>query len=169
MKLGIRAFILASALAAIGASAAFAQDGQPPQADPRLAQALDSIGVRYDVNDYGNYIVLYSMSQNEARSQNVVVLSATETYDDVEIRELYAIGAALDQAPDADTLLNLLERNATLKIGSWSVDYGEATVFLLFSIKVPAELEAEALNSFIYFAAEVADQFEEELTGLDDY
>lgn len=166
MKLRMRALSLAFALAAIGAACVFAQ---APQADPRLAKALDSVGVKYDVNSYGNYLVLYTMSKNEERSQNVVVMSKTEKYDGIEIRELYAIGAELDDYPDSDTLLYLLEQSATMKIGSWGVDYGDSSVYILFSIKVPADIGAEALNSFIYFAAEVADEFEEEFTGEDNY
>lgn len=166
MKLCTRAALIAFVLAAIGAAGAYAQ---APQADPRLALALDSVGVKYDVNSYGNYLVLYTMSKNEDRSQNVVVMSKTEKYDGIEIRELYAIGAELDDYPDFDTLLYLMEQNATMKIGSWGVDYGDSSVYILFSIKVPADINAEALNSFIYFVAEVADEFEEEYTGLDDY
>lgn len=164
MKLRTPAVVIAFIFAALGSAGAFAQ---APQADPRLAKALDSIGVKYDVNSYGNYLVLYTMSKNEDRSQNVVVMSKTEQYDGIEIRELYAIGAELDDYPDSDTLLYLLEQSATMKIGSWGVDYGDSSVYILFSIKVPSDIGAEALNSFIYFAAEVADEFEEEFTGED--
>ncbi len=148
----------------IAAAASFAQ-----AADPRVGKALDSAEVVYDINDSGNYVVSYEINGNPERSHSVYVISTTETYEGLEIRELWGVGAVLEDYPDYDMLAAMLEQNASIKIGSWGMEYGEAEVYLLYMIKVPAAISGAELANLIYFVAEVCDEFEVEYVGDDLY
>lgn len=151
-------------LLCIAAAATYAQT-----ADPRVGKALDAAEVVYDINDSGNFVVSYEINGNPERSHSVYVISETESYEELEIRELWGVGAVLDDYPDYDMLAALLEQNASIKIGSWGMEYGEDEVYLLYMVKVPAALSGTELAHLIYFVAEVCDEFEEEYVGDDLY
>jgi hypothetical protein len=139
------------------------------KADTRVGKALDAAKVVYDINDSGNYVVSYEINGNPERSHSVYVVSATEEYEGLEIRELWGMGAVLDDYPDYDTLASLLEHNAGIKIGSWGMEYGEDEIYLFYMVKVPAAMSGKDLANLIYFVAEVCDEFEEEYLGDDIY
>jgi hypothetical protein len=151
-------------LLTLAAAALYAQT-----ADTRVGAALDEAEVVYDVNDNGNYVVSYEINGNPERSHSVYVVSVTDEYEGIEIRELWGMGAVLDDYPDYDMLASLLEYNAGIKIGSWGMEYGENEIYLFYMVKVPAALSGKELANLIYFVAEVCDEFEEEYVGDDIY
>mgnify|MGYP001201355123 CR=1 FL=1 len=160
----IRALVFALALV-LFAGALYAQE-----ADPRIAEALDSADVIYTVKSSGNYYVEYKMDNNDERSHGVYVVSETETYRGIEIREIWAVAAVVYELPDMDTLVTLMETNSTIKVGAWAMEVSEdGEVWVLYTIKVPAELDGERLSTLIYFVAEMCDEFEEEYVGDDVY
>ncbi len=167
MRLRTAAVAALIALVCLHSAAAQDQDGKAP--DPRLAKAFDSLGVKYDINSSGNYVVSYQMDKNQDRSHYVYVISRTETYESVEIREMWGIGAVFEGDIDPDILYSILQQNSGIKIGAWGIEYGDGEVYVLYMIKIPVNIEPRQLADLIYFVAEVCDEFEEEYVGDDIY
>jgi hypothetical protein len=150
----------------VAAMAAWAQD----QADPRIKQALDSIGLKYSVNSSNNYKVVYTMDNDADRSQLVFIVSKTETYRSVELREIWSVAAVLDEYPGEETIHYILNMNSTSKIGAWAIEEADDGEFwLLYTTKVPVDLTPNGLKDIVYFVAEVCDEMEAELVGDDEY
>jgi hypothetical protein len=118
--------------------------------DSRVGNALDGAKVIYDINENGNYVVNYEIEGNPDRSHSVYVVSATDEYEGIEIRELWGMGAVLEDYPDYDMLASLLEYNAGIKIGSWGMEYGEGEIYLFYMVKVPAAMSGKDLANLIY-------------------
>ena len=126
------------------------------KADPRVAQALDSLGLKYSVNSSNNYKVVYSMEDGSGRSHLAFVVSKTSKYRSLEIREIWSIAAILDEYPDAEVVDYMFTMNSTTKIGAWAIEVSDdGEVWVMYTVKVPADLSADELNDIIYFVAEV--------------
>ena len=140
------------------------------KADPRVAQALDSLGLKYSVNSSNNYKVVYSMEDGSGRSHLAFVVSKTSKYRSLEIREIWSIAAILDEYPDAEVVDYMFTMNSTTKIGAWAIEVSDdGEVWVMYTVKVPADLSADELNDIIYFVAEVCDEMEAEIVGVDEY
>lgn len=161
----LKTVFLVAALFAIG-SAAFAQDG----ADPRVKEALDSIGIKYSINSSNNYKVVYRMDSDPDRSHLVFIVSKTSTYRDLEIREIWSVAAVLDAYPDDEVIHRLMAMNSTTKLGAWAIEASdEGEVWVMYTVKVPSDMSPDELNDAVYFVAEVCDELEAELIGDDEY
>lgn len=159
MGKGKRIAILACALAAVAWTQLAAAPASAKGADSRVVAALDRQGIEYDVNDSGNVSVTYE--QDEGRSQTVYVMSATETYNDVEIREIWSNAGEFESEPSAEDLANLLVDSGKNKIGAWALEENDGGSYLLYySMRFPAEVSDEALRMMLEFASSVADQAE---------
>lgn len=157
---------LAISIIALATFPAIAQD----KADPRVREALDSIGIKYSVNTSNNYKVVYRMDKDEDRSQLAFIVSETVNYRSLEVREVWSVAAVLEEYPDQDVIQMLMAMNSTTKIGAWAVEESEDGKFwVLYTVKVPAGLSAKELVDIVYFVAEVSDELEVELVGDDVY
>ncbi|PKL23333.1 MAG: hypothetical protein CVV47_15505 [Spirochaetae bacterium HGW-Spirochaetae-3] len=164
--MNFRRIILAIGIASIVSVSTYAQDA----ADPRVAEALDSLGIKYSVNSSNNYKVVYRMDNDPDRSHLVFVVSKTSIYRSVEIREIWSIAAILDEYPDSEMIHRLLSMNSTTKIGAWAIEESEdGEIWLMYTTKILAGLKPEELKDTIYFVAEVCDEMEAELVGDDNY
>lgn len=164
-------FALAAVAAAAlvsGGSAAEAQIGKKKSGDKRVAAALDKAKLKYEVTDRGDFKLLYDLEDD--RTQVVMIESGTENYDDLEIREVYAVAAKSDGAFDAETANALLIDNGNRKVGAWQVvvndDDDEHTA--IFSAQIDAGADADALSQVINAVVTTADEKEKELTDGED-
>lgn len=163
--MNLRKTIALGVALALCAGVAFAQDP-----DPRVKKLLDSAKIKYSTNDSGNYIVSFTMENNPERSHGVFVVSATENYKGTEIREIWSVAAILPGYPDEYTIYDMLQTNSTIKIGAWAMEEtDEGEVWVIYTVKVPANLSSKDLVNFIYFVAEICDEWEEEYVGEDIY
>jgi hypothetical protein len=154
---------LSAALALAGA-AAFAADGK---ADARVAKQLDKLGLQYTTTSSGNYSIEKDIKGD--RKQTVFIMSKTETYGGLEIREIWSNAGSFDTEVPADTMLELLNDNNTEKIGAWSVEQSDDGGYLVFfSLKVPVYLRDKDLSDMLDFASTVADEMELKLFNVDD-
>ena len=153
------------AIMAIGTTGAFA-DGK---ADPRVRDSLDYLDIEYSINSSGNYKVIYTMEDDEDRSHMVFVVSETETYSSVEIREVWSVAAVLDEYPDDDIIRSMMEANSTNKLGAWAIEEDDGEVWILYTAKFQVDLEPDELEDIMYFVAEICDEMELELVGTDEY
>ena len=148
---------------ALGAAALAAQS----KADPRIAKQLDKLGMTYTTTKSGNYSVVYD--RDGGRKQTVYIMSKTETYGALEIREIWSNAGSFDAEPEAETMLELLTENDTEKIGAWNVEASDDGTYLAyFSIKAPVYLRDKDLSSALEFASTVADKMEAKLFDRDE-
>jgi len=161
-----RRFLLAIGISVLVSAGAYAQDA----ADPRIAEALDSLGVKYSVNSSNNYKVVYRMDDDPDRSHLVFIVSKTSSYRSVELREIWSIVAILDEYPGDETIHRLMSMNSTTKLGAWAIEESDdGEIWLMYTTKVPAALSPDELKDIVYFVAEVCDEMEAELVGVDEY
>ena len=140
---------------------------QSKKADPRVEETLKRLGVHYTVNTSGNVAVTYDL--DGGRSQTVYIMSKTDEYNNVEIREIWSNAGTFDAEPDADGLINLMTESGKNKIGCWALEKQDDGKYLLFyTIKMPAESSDEAYRMALEFASAVADACEKELFNSDE-
>lgn len=136
--------------------------------DPRVAQALDQLEIKYEVEGNGDYKIVFALDGE--RSQIGYIRSRTIEFADFELREILSLGLRSLGPFDARTCNILLEQNAQTKVGAWIVVNDEDDDHLaIFSAKVAADLEGEALLAVISAILATADQMEERLSGRDDF
>lgn len=153
-----------SAAFALAAGAAFPADAK---ADPRVAHQLDNLGVSYTATKAGNFSI--EKDQDGGRTQTVYIMSKTETYGGLEIREVWSNAGSFEAEPSTEDMLKLLEDNNTEKIGAWSLESSDDGSYLAyFSIKVPTYIKDDDLGETLDFAATVADKMEASLFDTDD-
>lgn len=155
-------------LLCLGLVPAFAQIGKTANADPRVARQLTAAGLSYQVDDDGDYRVTLHFSEDD-RSQLVFINSSTERFQGMEIREVWSIAARFEDGLPAELAQGLLERNARLKFGSWSVEKSASAAFVVFRVHLSADTDGRTLRSTVEYVSSVADELEKELSGADDF
>ena len=132
--------------------------------DSSVADRLEQRGISYEVDDDGDYKVVYEYKK-EGRTQLVFVSGGTETVRDLTVREVFAPAARVEaHGIDGDRALELLRDSGMNKLGAWEIR-GDA---LYFVIKVFDGVSAIELEQAMDIVAEVADDKEIELTGGSD-
>ena len=130
-------------------------------ADASVEARLDARGVKYVVDEDGDYKVTYNY-ESERRSQLVFVSGGTESVGGFKIREVFAPAARIAKdGINGAKALELLAESRKNKLGSWEIN-GDA---LYFVIKLPDSLDPTALESAMDIAAETADNMEIQLSG----
>ncbi len=135
--------------------------------DPRVARQLKAAGLDYTVDSDGDYRVLLTF--DDERSQVVFVNSETEFFQGMEIREVWSIAARFEGTVPQDLARALLEQNARLKFGAWSVETSGTTSVVVFRVHLDANTDGKTLRAAIEHVGIVADELEKELSEADDF
>jgi hypothetical protein len=163
--LTLQAFALTCALGlALLAGSAAAKDA--PKADPKVKAQLDAAGVKFEVDEEGDYKMVFEM--DDKRTQIVFLRAPVETFGQRRIREIWAPAykAEGSNGIPADVANRLLDATMANKIGAWAKE-GDVAVFV---VKIDADATGEVLRETIEAAADTADAMENELTpGKDDF
>lgn len=151
-RLAIAAFL---ALAAPTASAA----------DPALEALLKAANLPYEVDEDGDYKIVYDWSK-EKRSQLVYVAGTAEELSGVKLYKIFSPAKVMDDAGiDPALAKRLLGENSQYKFGAWEV----AGKTLYFRGNVQAGMPAAQFETLVSVIAGTADDMELELTpGKDD-
>lgn len=151
--------IAAALLLAFTTAGAHAAD-----ADKTAGLALDKLGYEYEVDEDGDYKMVFDMDND--RSQLVFVRSTTEEFGKHHIREIWspAYTSPGKQFPAA-VANRLLEDSQDAKMGAW-VKQDQTAMFV---VKVDAKASPEALSDAIDAAIRTADEMENELTKQDEF
>ena len=151
-RLAIAAFL---ALAAPCASAA----------DPALEALLKAANLPYEVDEDGDYKIVYDWSK-EKRSQLVYVAGTAEELSGVKLYKIFSPAKVMDDAGiDPALAKRLLGENSQYKFGAWEV----AGKTLYFRGNVQAGMPAAQFETLVSVIAGTADDMELELTpGKDD-
>ena len=146
--------------------AAFCLAASVPAAaeDAKVASRLDSEGVKYIVDDDGDYQVTFEYA-DEGRTQLAYVSGTTETVNGLTVREIFAPAGRVDEnGITGEKALELMATSSTMKLGSWEVRGN----YLVFVLKVLDSASASEMNKMLNIAAEAADNMEIELSGTED-
>ena len=149
---------------ALAAGTATAKD--PPAPDPKVAAQLDKAEVTYEVDEEGDYKMVFEM--DDKRTQMVFLRAPVETFGKRRIREIWAPAykAGNGNKIPVDVANRLLDATMANKIGAWAAE-GDVAVFV---VKIDADATADELRETIEAAADTADAMEMELTpGKDDF
>ncbi len=157
------------ALLALGLSLpgiALAQDAKP-QPDKAIEAQLKALDYKYEIDNDGDYKLVFDMDEEGKRSQLVFVRSTVEEYDGHKTRDILSPGyRASGDAFPANVANRLLEASMDNLMGGWSKQDGLA----IFIVRIPADASKEALDAAITAAINSADQMEAELNpGQDDF
>jgi hypothetical protein len=138
------------------------------QGDPRVRRALEQLNCPYTVDEDNDFKI--SVNLGEGRSQVVFINSDTQSFGDIEIREVYSVGYIEDGEPDERLLKILLRDNGVVKLGAWRLsELRNDRVAFLFAVHLAASADAKTLDSIIDLVAKKADEFEKEFYGTDKY
>lgn len=139
-----------------------------PKGDATVRAMLDAEKIKYSVNDSGNFLVTWRVGDS-GRTQLAVINSATESYEGFAIRQIWSVAYKGTRLP-RNAMAQLLIDNGAKKIGAWELATNERnnSEWVVFTIKVPANLPAKQLRAMSSVVAEVADEMEEKLDGGDD-
>jgi len=143
--------------------------GAETAGDPRVKKSLDTLGIKYTLNDTGNYLVTFTIDGSDDRTHMVRVVSKTTSYNGYEIREIWATAAILEDYPDDELLYRLMEENSKETLGAWGMEASSDGVSIYYTAKVPISIKNDELREFMYFVSEMADKLEEELLGTDEF
>jgi hypothetical protein len=140
-----------------------------PKPDPRVATALDAIGIEPQIDADGDYKLTLKVDEDGNRTQIVYVISSTERYGNLEIREVWAPAFKTGGRLDADVARAMLVTNERMKLGAWRL-YGEDDdQMAVYAVQIDADANAEAMRSALQIVVSVADAEELKQTGKDDY
>ena len=134
-------------------------------ADAHVARQLESLGYTYEVDEDGDYKMVFDL--DDGRSQVAFVRSPVEVYGSLRVREIWSPGFSVDgNAFPAAVANRLLGDSNAAKIGAWVRQGGTA----MYVVKIDATASTEELADAINAAITTADRLEEELTlGKDDF
>lgn len=141
---------------------------QQTVSDSRVGTALESLEVKYEIDDDGEFRVSFELESG--RSQTAIIRSQTYEFLGVEIREVFS-AALLSQGPfDARTANILLRQNEEVKLGAWGVYCNQEDVHAaVFTAKVAADLPPPELLGVLMAVLNTADEMEARLSGRDDF
>ena len=136
----------------------------PTQAeDSSIKRRLDGVGQKYEIDKDGDFKITLSFTDDK-RTQIVFVEGASYDVAGVQVRNIFAPVAKVDEDGVAGKAVELLKANNGYKIGAYEIEGN----FLMLSLKIPEAATGEQLQKAIRLAASVADNKEIELSGARD-
>lgn len=108
------------------------------------------------------------MNFDDKRSQQVYVDVAPKTTGGGAFRAIYSMAYRSKAPLPSARLQQLLEENATLTVGAWSLDKHEQYSIVIFIIKLDADADSDELKAAIKRVAVMGDRLEKELSGAAD-
>ena len=136
----------------------------PTQAeDSSIRRRLDGIGQKYEIDKDGDFKITLSFTEDK-RTQIVFVQGEPYEVAGVQVRNIFAPVAKVDEDGVAGMAVELLKANNGYKIGAYEIEGN----FLMLSLKIPESATGDQLQKAIRLAASVADNKEIELSGKRD-
>lgn len=153
--------------AAAAAPARAAGERAPAQGDPLVRAQLEALGYKYRVDEDGDFILTFGLPDD--RSQLAYVMSRTQQYGSLHVREIWSPGYRAAEAGGefpAAVANRLLADTQLSKLGGWAKQDGVA----VFVVKIDASAGGDVLDDAIDYAVRAADQMEAQLTpGKDEF
>ena len=157
-------FTAAARLALGTCTAAALMAPLPTQAeDSSIKRRLEGVGQKYEIDKDGDFKITLSFTDDK-RTQIVFVEGASYDVAGVQVRNIFAPVAKVDEDGVAGKAVELLKANNGYKIGAYEIEGN----FLMLSLKIPEAATGEQLQKAIRLAASMADNKEIELSGARD-
>lgn len=144
-----------------------AENAETHPLDPRIANALQELGISYDSDPEGNFYMLVEFDDN--RFQQVCIRSRTQEFLGVEMREIFSVALVSTGILDARTSNFLLRENLQKNLGAWAILHGSESQTAIYTAKVSSSLPSRILFEILAYLAETADGVEQRLSGLDEF
>jgi hypothetical protein len=136
----------------------------PTQAeDSSIKRRLDGVGQKYEIDKDGDFKITLSFTEDK-RSQIVFVEGTPYDVAGVQVRNIFAPVAKVDEDGVAGKAVELLKANNGYKLGAYEIEGS----ILILSLKIPEAATGEQLQKAVRLAASVADNKEIELSGARD-
>jgi hypothetical protein len=137
-----------------------------PKGDPEVRRLLEQAGRDYKVDDDGDYRIIYPTKNG--RTQLVLVMSSTQDYGTLKIREILSAAYKSKGALPLELARKVLRDDNAVKLGAWRlVGEGDAEV-LMFGVHLIGDTTSAELSDMIELVARKADELEIEQAGTDD-
>ena len=137
-----------------------------PVADARIKAALDRQDIKYEIDDDGDFRIIFPTDDDGDRTQLVFVNSNVEKYGDkLEIREIWSLGYKNDGSVPPALVKKAAKMSRDYIVGAWEV-VGDNRLAIV--AKVPANLDDDTLLGTIGSVGRKADAFEKDTLGTDD-
>ncbi len=149
----------------INPSTAVAQAAPTP--DSRIKDALEKLGLKYEVTKSGNYKVVFRVSDN--RTQVITIVSRTEKVEGLEIREIVSPAYATKGDINATIANQLLKDSYRKKLGAWTILQADGDSLALFTSKIDANQSPADLKTSLLLTVYAADEMEKSLTQEDKF
>jgi hypothetical protein len=156
-SLRLRLWLPLSVLLA-GAALLAADVKAPPQADKRVAGALEQAKLRSTVDDAGNYKVVFNY-RDTGEQHPVYIASATRKIGSLELRRIWTPGYRTYDEAEAKWLEDLLARNQGAFPGGWCVEEHNGKHVPVFAILFPADGDPALLSQVLADVARVGYQY----------
>lgn len=131
--------------------------------DVRVAQALESMELKYSTNAFGVFR-LFFVDEGEETPTVIFIDSATNQVGSLEIREVRALLFTSDQPLAGVWASILLERNFQYSLGMWSLSESDGVQQLFFGVRLDANAPPDQLRDAMGHILQVA-KGESELLG----
>ncbi len=135
--------------------------------DARVRSALSALNEKFVVDSDGDFKLVRDTS--DGRTQVAWVISKTNTYGSMEIREIISPAFKTGGTLSTAMALRLLQENNKFKIGAWRLVGEGANQAVYYAIQISADVDAQSLSAAIKSATLIADALEKEIVGSDDY
>jgi len=135
--------------------------------DARVRRALTTLGEKFVVDSDNDFKLIRDTS--DGRTQIAWVISKTNTYGSMEIREIISPAFKTGGALSSAMALRLLRENDKYKIGAWRLVGEGANQAIYYAIQISADIDPQSLNAAIKSATLIADALEKEIVGTDDF
>jgi len=141
-----------------------------PSADPRVQRHLEELGIAYELIDNGTFCIVVRFRNND-RAQEVYISSEISLLDNLEIRDIWAVGFISDAPLHADIANALLVYNQGVKMGAWQLRRRPDNDGCIAEFRIPIAANAalDAFQTALETVADIADGVEEKLTGEDRF
>lgn len=137
--------------------------------DARIRERLEQTDLKFEIDGDGDFKLLFEY--DDGRSQIVFINSQTETYEDLEIREIWAVGYVPDKEDGkvpSDVSANLIRANSQIKMGAWQVQKLGGKEVGVFRATISADADKETILDTLRLVGISADEKEAELLGSDE-
>lgn len=135
--------------------------------DNRVASQLEGANLDYQMREDGSFAVTFVFSND--RSQVVTVRSRTESFGDIEFREVYSMCYKADGDLTPLMARSLLAENTDLKIGAWVLSRFDGKSYVSLSAEIPAVADSKSLLQLLAGIAIAADEKEQTLMDGDPF
>lgn len=160
----LRKYFLLILLLSILSSFVDTTNAQNP--DVRITNNLNKLNFKYDLKEDGTFQFTMPVGK---RTQMILIHSNTSIYDNLELREIYSVIYQSNQRPDEVQMSKLLIDNGQKKLGAWELIFEENIYFVVFTAKIPGDLDDDDLKSVIDIVATSADAMEQILFTTDEW